>query len=141
MPRVRLAMVLLPLVAVAAPVPKGLKAKPSPAGLLVGAWTLVESQGGQPGETVPHIAYAADGTMQFRHGEPGVEPDVLGTGLFSLGDPEGDAPLGRINQVVLVGGPTQREGLRVVELTGGVLEFDTPSGRVCRYERVAEPKK
>jgi hypothetical protein len=125
----------------AAPVPKGLKAKPSPAGLLVGTWTLVESQGGQPGEAVPHIAYAADGTMQFRHGEPGIEPDVLGTGLFSLGDPESDAPLGRINQVVLVGEPTQRESWRVVELTGGVLAFDTPSGRVCRYERVTEPKK
>jgi hypothetical protein len=141
MPRVLLALVMLPLLAVAAPVPKGLKRKPSPAELLVGTWKLVESNGGQPGETVPHITYAADGTMQFRHGETGIEPEVIGTGIFSLGDPEWDAPLGRINQVVLVGEPTQRESLRVVELTGDVLQFDTPSGRVCRYERVAEPKK
>jgi len=108
---------------------------------MVGHWKLVESKGGRPGERVSHITYTADGTMQFLHEAVVGGADTTASGIYNLAAPAADAPLGHVDQVALVGGPTRCERLRIVALTRDVLEFDTPSGRVCRYERVTDDKK
>jgi uncharacterized protein (TIGR03066 family) len=127
--------VLVAAVAVAAPVPKAVKAK-SIEDRIVGKWKMV---GGDNGVSSGfYVVYAKGGAMEFRYEDGGGTARTVYPGKFKTTEPDGENKLGTIDWAVTQGGRERGEVSRILELTEDTLEFVDPQGVKERFERVKE---
>lgn len=126
---------LVAAVAVAAPVPKAVKAK-TVEDRIVGKWKMV---GGDNGVSSGfHVVYAKGGAMEFRYEDAGGNARTVYQGKFKTTEPDANNKLGTIDWTVVQGGRERGEVSRILELTDDTLEFVDPQGVKERFERVKE---
>ncbi len=124
-----LVLSLVPLVLIAAPIPKKLKTR-STIDQLIGNWVLTSKNVGYKFI----IEYKRDGEMEFRREFNNRK--LVYTGTYTFGEPTDEYPLGSITWLLKEGGGRERgETSKITKLTDTHLTFVDPEGLVEEFER------
>lgn len=123
--------------AMAAPVPKAVKAK-TVEDRLIGKWKMISSDNGT--STNFHVIYSKNGVMEFRYEDANGRIGTSYSGKFKASEPDGENKIGTIDWTVQQGGGERGEKSRILELTDDVLEFVDPQGVKEKFQRVKDDK-
>jgi uncharacterized protein (TIGR03066 family) len=123
--------------AMAAPVPKAVKAK-TVEDRLIGKWKMISSDNGS--STNFHVIYSKNGVMEFRYEDANGRISTSYPGKFKASEPDSENKIGTIDWTVKQGNSERGEKSRILELTDDVLEFVDPEGVKERFQRVKDDK-